>query len=463
MIKNSIAFFGTPEEIVDIMLEQSNLKMPILETGFGEGSFLYGLNKLEYKNVYGIEYSEDFFKKAKEKFPSFKLIHGDFLKYKENKFNTVIGNPPYISVRHLEEEMKALTRSIIGKGDINLYYAFIVHSMELLNEGGEISYILPYDFFFNTFAFDLRNKMVANGYFEYIVDLKDLKVFQGASPDCIIFKWIKTKEKVNKKINVFSLEKKVSYKIAIPFLREILETKKENEVFSYKKIEQFKENQNFVLSDPLEGEFISLKEICNISVGVVSGADGIFKYNKELPFEEQKYLKKIIKNKDFKEGKLEKPDTYIFFKDNEFKNEEELRDKAPNIYNYLKENKIKLSERYIPSGKKWFNYLAIRNLQENIDNENNFRIIFPAITRKENNWFSLIKEEGICGGDSLMITGSEEVILYLYKYLNSESFINYYKEFGIKKGYRIFFSQSNFSNFKIPINNELSSILLKYI
>ena len=36
---------------------------------------------------------------------------------------------------------------------------------------------------FNTFAFDLRNKMVANGYFEYIVDLKDLKVFQGASPE----------------------------------------------------------------------------------------------------------------------------------------------------------------------------------------------------------------------------------------------------------------------------------------
>lgn len=236
--QKSIAFFGTPSEIVDIMIEQANLKTPILETGFGQGSFLEGLKKENIKEVFGIEYSEVFFKEAKNKYPDFNLIHGDYLKYNK-EFNTIIGNPPYISIRHLNNEMKDLTRSMIGKGDINLYYAFIIHSIELLKEGGEISYILPYDFFFNTYAAGLRNRMIESGYFEYIVDLKELKVFNGASPDCIIFKWIKSDLK-DKKIKVFSLEKKVAYKTAIPYLKEILSTNISNEVFSFKEIKQFK-------------------------------------------------------------------------------------------------------------------------------------------------------------------------------------------------------------------------------
>lgn len=458
--KSSIAFFGTPPEIVDIMIEQSNLKYPILETGFGECSFLEGLKKMNMNEVFGIEYSEEFFNIAKNKYPEFNLINEDYLKYNK-EVNTIIGNPPYISIRHLDEEMKNITRSIIGKGDINLYYAFIVHSISLLNEGGEISYILPYDFFFNTYACGLRNRMVESGYFEYIIDLKELKVFNGASPDCIIFKWIKSNNKENK-IKVFSLEQKISYKNAINYLKEVLSTNISNQVFSFKEINQFKQNENFVLTDNFEGEFIKIKDICNVSVGIVSGADSIFKYNIEVSKEEQKYIKKIIKNKDFINNKIQNPDSYIFFSDNEFKNEEEIKLKIPNIYKHLKENENDLKNRYISSGKKWFNYLAIRNLKENITNENKYRIMFPAITRKENNWFSLIKEPGLCGGDSLMITGEEKVILYLYEYLNSDFFIELYKKHGNKKGNRIFFSQSSFSNFKIPINEELSSFLIKY-
>ena len=73
-----------------------------------------------------------------------KVIYTNFLEYNiENKYNTIIGNPPYIKTT---------------KG--NVYIDFIIKCFDLLTENGELIFIVPSDFFKLKSASSVLNKMM---------------------------------------------------------------------------------------------------------------------------------------------------------------------------------------------------------------------------------------------------------------------------------------------------------------
>lgn len=151
----------------------------ILEPSCGDGAFF---NAIE--NCVGIEYDVS-------KCPENALCM-DFFDYPtENKFDTIIGNPPYVRFQDiLPETKKKLNVDFFDKRS-NLYLFFIYKCILHLNEGGELIFIVPRDFLKSTSSINLNNFIYENGTITDIIDLGDAKNFDGAQPNCVIFRFEK--------------------------------------------------------------------------------------------------------------------------------------------------------------------------------------------------------------------------------------------------------------------------------
>ncbi len=133
-----IAFVETPKPIAELMVELASAPKDglVLDSGCGRGVFLKALVKRGYKNCIGIELDEKLSDECRKSCPMCEIITGDYLDYNPRiKFDLIIGNPPYAHFNQLPEEIAKKVNRLIKtkKGDI--YYAFIVKSIDLLKPG----------------------------------------------------------------------------------------------------------------------------------------------------------------------------------------------------------------------------------------------------------------------------------------------------------------------------------------
>ncbi|RLC45600.1 MAG: hypothetical protein DRH57_07675 [Candidatus Cloacimonadota bacterium] len=453
-MNKKIAFYPTPHSISLYMHELSGAKnnSKLLEAGFGDGAFLNVFRN--NTNVHGIEYDTLFATEAMKRFPDFNIEQGDYLSFdKSNSFDNITGNPPYITSDSLDVNIKENIRRITQSGEGNIYYAFIIHSINNLVDGGVLTYILPYDFFFNTFAKYTREFMIDNGYFTDIIDFGESKIFKGAAPETIIFRYVKGVNAKNKQINV-----KQTKSLSLLIIEDnILNGFKDFDCYDQP---QFLKEQNiWFLSKQKIVDGIKLKDIdgLKISVGIVNGAETQFLFTDDGTFtaeEKSKYVKSFIKNKnrpiDTNNMCLDGIE-YVFY-NGDFTSEDNFQETALNVYNYIAKNKTEMLKRKLPKSKKWYEYLAIRNLPVFEENKNKLKIHVPSLTRLESGWFFKSKNDFYVGGDLLTITllGDQEKLAAIFQYLNSSEFVAYYKATGAKKGKRTVFTQSIVSNIIIP-------------
>ncbi len=458
-----IAFVETPEPIADLMIElisenkKADKNISIVDSGTGKGIFVDRLTKAGYRNITAVELDKELFQYSKTKFPNLDFQNFDYLSWITNtKYDLIIGNPPYCHFNSLPKQMKIEVSEIVGNKESDIYYAFIMKSIDLLKIGGELIYIVPYGFFFNTYAKVVREKLKSKGLIKIIIDLDETRLFEGENPETVIFKFIKTQQKTNSQVKILRIkDRNLSPKKIRSEASNVLKLQTSSSTFDYHTKELFS-NENIVWTTYPEkaiNNFYFLKDVAWIGVGLVSGFEKAFTITKEekqlLNEEEKKLLIKCIKAKHCKGFWTEGYTEYILL-DEGISTEKELKEKYPFIHKKLIEFKTSMSVRYLPDKKKWFHWQALRNFETLKDYKDTAKIFVPNLDRSTTNRFSLSLKPFYPSGDVLTIVPTEKDPFFLLGYLNSHFFRDYYLSAGARRGHRISFTQRIMANIKIP-------------
>jgi len=357
-IKQNLAQYFTThidlkEKILSFIL---NDPASILEPSIGQGDLVsYIIEKTD--NVAFDMYEIDANIKLLDGIEKDAVIYGDFMTQNiQKKYQTIVGNPPFIRTK---------------KG--NMYIDFTEKCYNLLEENGELIFIVPSDFLKLTSAARLLNVMMTNGTFTHIYHPHNEKLFKDASIDVIIFRYCKSK----------SLEKKVSYNDKYMFITN--------------------SNGLIVFDDKENNETNSdlIKDYFDIYVGLVSGKENVYK-------------NAALGNIEVLNGE-NKVDKYIhidvFPSDND------------DINKHLLENKKILIERGIRkfNENNWFEWGAPRNITTIQSNFGKECIYIYNLTRKSR--VAFIGKVSYFGGGLIMLKPKKECNLKnILSYINSKAF-----------------------------------------
>lgn len=338
------------EEMIS-MYGRSLANIKIMEPSFGDGAFLcvliekiiMTLKKINAStneivqvlsnNIFGYEIDRKFYNFAmkniqailskynlqeKVKFPNLK--NENSFNCKDNNFDLVIGNPPYVRIQNLDRETfasKKKFKRVTGNSDLFLF--FIDFYLDKLSKNGSIIFIVPNSFGKSKSGYNLRKFMIGNGSVTY-KDFEEIQLFAHVSVYSCIFHFKKNCGEMNYFI------------------------KKNNEKYELIHTKYFLPKSACQL---IYGEY-------NIKTGIATLADKIYIHKKiEEINVEKKYIKRAYK------GSRPNEKFYIIFpykvkngKVVRFNDENELKTTAPLLYKYLLSNKSKLISRSLEKNTK---------------------------------------------------------------------------------------------------------------
>ena len=169
----------TPEPVVRAMLALRRNHGRTLEPSCGDGAFLRhlpGAVGLEIDRAHCPPHAQNL----------------DFFAYPETeRFETIIGNPPYVRFQDIPECTRRLLRTDCLDKRSNLYLFFIEKCLRHLEPGGELIFITPRDFLKVTSAVRLNRLLFSQGSITDAIELGDARVFDDALPNCLIWRFEK--------------------------------------------------------------------------------------------------------------------------------------------------------------------------------------------------------------------------------------------------------------------------------
>jgi len=501
--KNKYGQYFTPEIIADFMINLADIEQnsKILEPSSGKGVFLDLFLEKGYKNLSAFELDKNLIaEKHNEIVKNESFVSADI----KEKFDLIIGNPPYIRWKNLEPELK----KELGNNHLwNKYfnslcdysYIFILKSIQHLKENGQLIFITPEYWLNTTHSRGLRNFMLQNGYFEEIYHFNETPIFDNVTVSIIIFKFIKSK---HKKPFINLIKYYANKKLTSTILKKL--QKKENIEFAkYIEISQFKENENWLLTSndikeemklfenkckvnaveeytlfSSEKKYVTIGDVCDIGNGLVSGLDKAFQLNGELLNENEKLKQlKVVKAKDLKPFYYENITNYIFL--NDIDDEETLKKEYPNYFNKLVAYKSKLEKRYQYNKQiPYWKWVFLRNF--NLFNSNKERIFVPCKERISNKDYFRFSYAGTKLFPTQDVTAifkkdeTKESIFYILAFLNNYRVFQWLVHNGIVKGNIVEFSERPIASIpfrkidwdnknEVAIHNKIVELTKKYI
>ena len=450
--------------MVSLIDKDKNCK--VLEPSCGEGVFLKSLKEQGFDNLSAFEIDKGLAKQF------------DCVRYESflnaptsDKYDVVIGNPPYIRWKHLEDELKAeLQRNTLWNKYFNslcdYLFIFILKSIEQLNPGGQLIFICTEYWMNTTHSVSLRNYMCEHGYISELYHFKEASLFEGVTASFIIFKYIKTESKQD--IDFFFYKGK-----GLPAEDEL----NTRSCFKKTNIPQFKKNERWLLATASVQEelknfeqscqypdglyYFSLHRIgdfCDIGNGMVSGLDKAFCISdtNNLTTKEKANLITVLKAKDLSSYSFTHKSSYIFMPED--MTEEEFATNYPHFKSHLTPYEKQLNERYsynryIP----YWSFVFPRN--KALFEREEEKIFVPCkerISNKDFFRFCLAPEGFYPLQDVTCIVKKKkckESIEYILAYLNNRHVFNWLQFNGIVKGAIVEFSEAPIASIPFrPIN-----------
>lgn len=378
------------------------------------------------------------------------------------KFDLVIGNPPYIGHKKIEscyrKQLEERYYDVYSdKADIS--FCFFKKGYELLNQGGTLLFITSRYFLESPSAEGLRKFLTSNLVIEKILDFQGKKAFKGIGISPVIIK-CKKGEFLKKETHIYKLD------------TSNIKNKKSKHLIMGEVFSQFVLNQEtlsqkgWILINEEEravyekihsrGDYY-LNQVCICNQGVITGCDSAFIVDEKTIAKEgieRSLIKPWIKNSNIKKFKVNDSKLYIIYTDL-------IEDLGlfPNATNHIIPYKEKLNKRRecLRGVRQWYHLQWGRNL----DVFSNPKIVFPF--KAGTNRFAIVYEEVLCSADVYIISidnlSSLVSLEYLSAFLNSSLFEFYFKSVAKKVGeYQYDYYPNKVMNLKIKIGKNTENI-----
>jgi adenine-specific DNA-methyltransferase len=456
--KNKLGQYFTPPHIARLMVGMLNAsaESAILEPSSGTGVFLDALRDANYQNVQGVELDHDLATHA-----YFQVENASFVSWRPtHAFAAVIGNPPYIRWKNLEDEQR--TEITLSRHWGSLFNSlsdylnvFIVNSIDVLQDEGELIFITPSFWLHTQHAEGVRNYLLENGAISHLVSFGESQVFEGVSSSIIIFRFVKTKHSVE---NIHHYQYSGPRRVG-----EAVDLQDET-LFRKTSIPQFKQGQHWTIATSQDqrelgrfqswcasnslslpgfdsDQFETIGDYCTIANGMVSGLDKAFRVDEalfsRLTEVEKSVIIPVVKGADLSSLVTFKSSRYIDLPAG--LTEGEVRSTYPNLIAHLDTFRDQLLKRYSYGRDLPFWEWAFRRSESFLCSDSP-KIFVPCkerITNKDVVRFSLVPRGSIATQDVTAFApkpGIDLEIEYICAFLSLPEVTRWIRMRGLIKG-----------------------------
>lgn len=354
-------FFTVNNRVQKIMLDliKTDKAGKILEPSSGEGHLVVALENAGYTDITSVEFDQDL--QAVSITQPVRTSFFDYAATRDIDFSCIFGNPPYVGWKSLEKEqienpnLVAIKENYSDKA--NLYYLFMDKCIDVLKTDGEMIFIVPKEWLYTSSAAPLRKKMLASGSITHVIDCGEEKLFPDADvPAIVIFRF-------QKGLN----SRKTRYAISLD--NAVVD------VWEERIIEETGDRLIFLDAETaaLIAGWGVLDDFMSVKVGIVSGADPLFRITDPSLYEEDG-LNQYLTTKGME----------WFIDVNHVGSEDQL---PPKIKSFLLSHKERLISRRISKfdENNWWKYGAIRNKDSMLSDADRFYTLVK--TRSETPFF----------------------------------------------------------------------------
>lgn len=437
--------YYTPEFIVKNILDLSEyydeniVSKHIIDNSCGDGAFLkeivkryctyrlktnINLSSLKQEletYIHGIEIDKDECNKCIKNLNSianeyglsnvkWDIINADALNVDKfnNKMDFVIGNPPYVRIHNISNQIEKIKDFSFAKiGMTDLYIVFYQIGLNMLNKNGTLGYITPNSFFNSIAGSNMRKYIIDNNLLVKVVNLKHFQPFDATTYTTII---VLKNNNSSRKLDYYEFDEKNM----IPYYIDTLNYKDcyiSNNFF-------FSQKNNLTLIRKI---FENLGH-CDIKVknGYATLCDDVFISN--FNFNSNFIIPVIKASKGIAQNII-----FPYDKNAKIISETELQ-KEHQLYEYLIKNKEKLLNRSIEKNDKK-NWYAFGRSQALVDTYTNKLTLNTLIKSKDD--LKMIEAPtgvGVYGG--LYLTTGDYSFDTIKSILKTDEFFNFISLLG---------------------------------
>ena len=192
--------YYTPPAIASFILHwgiNGSTDADILEPSCGDGVFLEQMAKenMLFHHATAVEYEAAEAEKARAiGLHDSKVINADFHRFcldTEQRFNLVVGNPPFIRYQYYDEGQQLLASEIFKKAGLkrskltNAWVTFVVGCTQLLQNEGKMGFVIPSELLMVKYAQQLRSYLAKTFNKINIISFKNL-VFEEIQQEVVL-------------------------------------------------------------------------------------------------------------------------------------------------------------------------------------------------------------------------------------------------------------------------------------
>lgn len=270
--------------LVEPLITDPNLS--IVDPAYGDGALILAAEQVlrekfqsrKRRNLFGCDISP--LSDRTQHLPASNFVRCDFFDYEANgKYDVVLMNPPYVRHHYLHKDKVSHYQNVIEnvfplKRTSDLWTYFIVKATIHLKNNGSIGAILPWSFLHADYSVDLR-KWLTNLFREIKVLALGANLFNDAK-ERVVLVWLKGYGGSNKGIFMGIAANPEDHVKYHAITREYFTRNRVNISFSNDALEVMERYKS-------QYGFADFGNYADISIGVVTGADGFFiKYKDEL-------------------------------------------------------------------------------------------------------------------------------------------------------------------------------------